>query len=223
MSPKAPHLWGFLFVYVIFVRFKCMQDKNSVNQKVIFEDNFENKLNKNWSWLRENKEYWRIQNNGLEIRVLPGDENTVRNALILPAPDRNSGTYSIEITVSNYTHPIQPYEQAGITWYNDGKPVAKIVKELIDPPNVPHKSGGNIFIFPGDVSIQQEKVRLRLLVSAHLWIAQYHFENNLEFHTAATGELPLQNNDHVSIQCFHGPQNAEHWVRFENFQIKYIP
>ena len=74
-----------------------MQDKNSVNQKVIFEDNFENKLNKNWSWLRENKEYWRIQNNGLEIRVLPGDENTVRNALILPAPDRNSGTYSIEI------------------------------------------------------------------------------------------------------------------------------
>ena len=75
-------------------------------------------------WLRENTEYWRIQDNGLEIRVVPGDENTVKNALLRPAPDRNDGTFAIEITVSNYTHPVQPYEQAGITWYNDGNPIA---------------------------------------------------------------------------------------------------
>ena len=27
---------------------------------------------------------------------------------------------------------MQQYEQAGITWYNDGKPVFKEVKELVD-------------------------------------------------------------------------------------------
>jgi len=211
-----------LFVCGMMCRFDIMQSKKSVNEKIIFEDNFDDKLKEDWSWLRENKEYWRIQDNGLEIRVVPGDENTVKNVLLRPAPDRNDGTFAIEITVSNYAHPIQPYEQAGITWYNDGKPVAKLVKELIDPPNVPHERGGNIFIFPGDISIQQEKVRLRLVVSAHLWEAQYHFENRIEFLTAATGEMPIPNNDHVSIQCFNGPQNAEHWIRFENFQIKNI-
>ena len=193
---------------------------SKINEQIIFDDNFDGELKENWSWLRENSEYWRIQDNGLEIRVVPGDGNTVKNALLRPAPDRNNGTFAIEVTVSNYTHPVQPYEQAGITWYNGGKPIAKLVKELIDPPNVPHEKGGNIFIFPGDISIQQEKVRLRLVVSAHLWEAQYHLENTIEFQTAATGEMPITNNDHVSIQCYNGPQNAEHWIRFENFQIK---
>lgn len=173
-------------------------------------------------WLRENTEYWRIQDNGLEIRVVPGDENTVKNALLRPAPDRNDGTFAIEITVSNYTHPVQPYEQAGIIWYNDGNPIVKLVKELIDPPNAPHEKGGNIFIFPGDISIQQEKVRLRLVISEYLWEAQFHLEDSTEFQTAATGKMPIPNNDHVSIQCYNGPQNAEHWIRFENFQIKMI-
>ena len=45
---------------------------NSSDERIIFEDNFENKLAEGWSWLRENPDHWRIQNNGLEIRVVPG-------------------------------------------------------------------------------------------------------------------------------------------------------
>ena len=195
---------------------------SSNKEKIIFEDNFDSGLKQGWEWLRQNKECWRIQDSGLEIRVVPGDENTVKNALIRSAPNRNNGTFAIEVSVSNYNRPVQPYEQAGITWYNNARPIAKLVKEYIYPPNVPHKTGNNIFIFTGDVSIQQQKVRLRFIVSRDLWKAQYHFEKRAEFKTAASGKLPTPKNDSVSIQCYNGPANAEHWVRFENFQIKQI-
>ena len=42
------------------------------------------------------------------------------------------------------------------------------------------------------------------------------------FQTAATGELPPPNNDQVSIQCYHGPPDEEHWIRFEQFSIKQL-
>ena len=65
-----------------------------------------------------------------------------------------------------------------------------------------------------------ESVRLRLVVSVNSWEAQYCPENGTGFQTAATGELPTPSDDQVSIQCYNGPEDAEHWIRFENFQIK---
>ena len=59
-------------------------------------------------------------------------------------------------------------------------------------------------------------------LSAHSWEAQYRPEDAAEFQTAATGELPPPNNDQVSIQCYHGPPDEEHWIRFEHFSIKQL-
>ena len=67
-----------------------------------------------------------------------------------------------------------------------------------------------------------ESVRLRLVVSVNSWEAQYCPEDSTGFQTAATGELPLPSDDQVSIQCYNGPEDAEHWIRFENFQIKQL-
>ena len=119
---------------------------NSSNEQVIFEDNFDGKLGEGWSWLREHPDYWRLSDGGLELCVEPGVADTVRNALVRPAPDRNEGTFAIEVTVTNHTHPTQQYEQAGITWYNDGKPVFKEVKELID---------GDLYIIPAEPRCQR--------------------------------------------------------------------
>ena len=186
---------------------------NSYNEKVIFEDNFDGKLDEGWSWLRENPDYWRIRDGGLEIRVEPGVADTVRNALLRPAPDRGEGTFVIEVTITNHTHPTQQYEQAGVTLYHDGKPVFKEVKELID---------GDLYIIPGRQPMPAKSVRLRLLVTADSWEAQYCPEGETEFQTAATGELPLPGDDQVSIQCYNGPPDKEHWIRFENFRIKQL-
>ena len=78
---------------------------SSNKEKIIFEDNFDSGLKQGWEWLRQNKECWRIQDSGLEIRVVPGDENTVKNALIRSAPNRNNGTFAIEVSVSKTIPP----------------------------------------------------------------------------------------------------------------------
>jgi hypothetical protein len=184
---------------------------DSSNEKIIFEDNFAAALGEGWSWLRENPDGWRIRDGGLEICVEPGVAETVRNALVREAPDRSEGTLAIEVTVTNHTLPTQQYEQAGITWYNAGQPVFKEVKELID---------GQLYIIPGKQPMPTRSVRLRLLVTADSWEAQYCPQGETEFRTAASGELPPPANDQVSIQCYNGPSDEQHWIRFDTFRIK---
>ncbi len=178
--------------------------------QAVFEDKFEGKLGEGWTWLRENAEAHRIRDGALEIRVEPGVANTVKNALVRKAPDRSKGKLAIEVTVTNTVKPAQQYEQAGITWYCDGKPVLKLVKELID---------GGLFIIPGKKPMAAESVQLRLVVTADGWTAQYRPEGKGEFLTAASGKLPAPKGDQVSIQCYNGPPNAEHWIRFGDFRI----
>ena len=184
---------------------------SSSNEQIVFADSFAGGLGEGWSWLRENPDCWRIEDGGVEIRVEPGVAETVRNALVRQAPDRSEGTFAIEVTIANHTLPTLQYEQAGITWYNDGTPVFKEVKELID---------GELYIIPGKQPMTTKSVRLRLLVTAATWEAQYCPQGGTEFQTAASGELPPPANDQVSIQCYNGPADEDHWIRFENFRIK---
>ena len=133
---------------------------------LVFSDTLDGAFDPGWTWLREHPGFWRLQD-GLEIRVEPGAAATVQNALLRPAPDRNEGTWAIEVTVYNHTHPIQQWEQAGITWYRNGKPIFKHVKELID---------GDLYIIPGRKPMPTQGVRLRLVVTADSWEAQYRPE-----------------------------------------------
>jgi len=187
---------------------------SSERESIVFEDSFDGKLDKGWSWLRENPSAWRMKDGALEIRVEPGVANNVKNALVRKAPDRNSGTFAIDVTVTNTTVPIQQYEQAGITWYNDSKPVFKLVKELVD---------GQLMIIPGRKLMSSEKVQLRLIVMSDSFVAQFRPNCEGEFQTPETGKLPAPNNDQVSIQCYNGPPNAEHWIRFDDFRISKLP
>lgn len=181
-----------------------------MSESIVFEDAFSATLHPSWSWLREDPNLWRISVGGLEICVQPGKADTVINALVREAPDRNEGSYAIEVTVHNNTLPTEQYEQAGITWYVDGKPVFKEVKELID---------GDLYIIPGKQPMPTQSVRLRLIVTAGSWEAQYRPEGASEFETAATGELPTPGSDQVSLQCYNGPAESDHWIRFKDFQI----
>ncbi|NQT81671.1 GH32 C-terminal domain-containing protein [bacterium] len=183
-------------------------------ERILFEDRFDGKLADGWTWLRENPQAWRIRKDTLEIRVEPGVAHTVKNALLRPAPNRTQGKFAIEVTIHNTIKPTQQYEQAGITWYHDGKPVFKLVKELVD---------GKLFIIPGRKPMDSETVQLRLIVTADSFTAQFRPDAKGEFHTAATGRLPAPRNDQVSIQCYNGPPDAVHWIWFDNFRILQLP
>ncbi len=177
---------------------------------VVFADAFDHRLADGWTWSREAPEFWCLREGALEIRVQPGDAQTVRNALVRPAPDRRQGRFAIEVTVTNLKRPTQQFEQAGITWYTNGEPVFKLVKELVD---------GQLMIIPGRPAMTNDSVQLRLIVSADSWVAQFRPDGKGEFQTAAKGTLPPPANDQVSLQCYHGPADAEHWIRFDDFRI----
>lgn len=179
-------------------------------ETVLFEDRFETKPASGWRWLREDAPDWRVREGALEIRVRPGDASSVRNALVRPAPDRRQGRFAIDVSVTNLRAPTEQYEQAGITWYTGGKPVFKLVKERVD---------GQLMIIPGRKPMTNDTVQLRLIVSGNSWMAQFRPDGKGEFQTAATGELPAPAEDEVSLQCYHGPSEAEHWIRFDDFQI----
>lgn len=184
--------------------------------EVVFEDGFAGEMDAQWTWLREDPEAWRIDDDGLEIRLQPGFARTVRNALLRPAPDRSQADYAIDVTVTNHTVPTQQWEQAGITWYRNGEPIFKLVKELLD---------GQLLIIPGRPAMEATTVQLRLIVTQDSWTAQFRPNAEGEFLTADQGELPPPGEEQVSLQGYHGPPDAAHWVRFNDFRIsrRHVP
>jgi len=179
-------------------------------ESVLVEDSLDTKPAPPWIWLRENPTDWRTQNGALEISVRPGNAQTVGNALVRPAPERSRGRFAVEVTVTNLKAPTEQYEQAGITWYCGGEPVFKFVKERVD---------GQLMIIPSRKPVTHQTVRLRVEVTANRWRALFRPGNEGEFQLAATGELPAPNADQISIQCYHGPADERHWIRFDDFRI----
>ena len=178
--------------------------------RVQFEDGFDKKLGDGWTWLRENPDAWRIQDGALEIRVEPGHAETVKNALRRSTPDRSKMKFAVEVTITFTAEPTQQYEQAGITWYHEDKPVFKLVHERID---------GELWIIPGRQPAPEKTVQLRLIVDGRKWTAQFRRDSKGEFQTAAEGELPTPGNDMISLQCYQGPPDSTHWIRFDDFHI----
>jgi len=179
--------------------------------KVLFEDRFDRKLADGWTWLRENPKTWRFRDGALEIRVEPGAADTVKNALVREAPDRSKGKYAFEVTVTALAKPVRQYEQAGLTLYIDGKPRYKLVKELVD---------GKLWVVaaPNKVPMEAQTVQLRLVVAGESFEAQFRPDAKGEFKTVTTGKLP-PGKVQVSVQCYQGPPDAEHWFRFRDFRI----
>jgi hypothetical protein len=95
-------------------------------------------------------------------------------------------------------------------WYHNGKPVLKLVKELVR---------GKLVIIPGVKPMAAKTVQLRLVVSKAGWTGQYRSDAKGEFLTAGKGRLPAGGRHEISIQCYNGPPNAEHWIRFDDFRI----
>jgi len=152
----------------------------AAEEPVVFQDRFDGKLGEGWTWLRENPQAWRIADGALEIRVEPRVAGTVRNALLRKAPDRAGGKVAIDVTVTFTTPPTQQYEQAGLTWYSNGKPVFKLVHEQID---------GKTYIIPGKVPAPEKTARLRLIVAKDRYTAQFQADAKGEFKTVGEGAL----------------------------------
>ncbi len=189
---------------------QTLTKSSEADGELIFEDSFQDELGPGWTWLREQPARWCVRDGALEIRVRPGLADTVENALLREMPKMGDLRYAIEVKVTNLSKPSQQYEQAGLTWYCDGKPVFKLVKELVD---------GTVVIIPGKKPIDGDSVHLRLEVQGRHFKALYKMDADQPFQEAGQGEFPHADKVQISLQCYNGPDQEEHWMRFDDFRI----
>lgn len=78
---------------------------------------------------------------------------------------------------------------------------------------------GKVVVIPGGKPVDGNSIQLRLVVSGNQFTALYRTELDQPFLEAARGELPVGAKEQISIQCYHGPEDREHWMRFKDFRI----
>ena len=193
-------------------------------EPLIFRDAFAGKLDKGWTWRRENPAAWRIASGVLEIRIEPGNmwgpQNDARNVLLRKLEGVTfDHDVRASLTVSN--KPTAQYEQVDLVWYYDDSHMVKIGHELVD---------GQLSIVMGReekdrtrtiaiIPIDALQVDLRLAVTNKTIHGSFRPAASKGWRHAGSCDLPVRGEPHIAIQCYQGPANAEHWARLANFEL----
>jgi regulation of enolase protein 1 (concanavalin A-like superfamily) len=191
-----------------------------VAMKEVFVDKFAGKLAAGWSWFREDTAGWKVDNEGLQLRTLPGTiwSKTQFNQLERVAPKcPPEKAQAVEVTVTHA--PQTEYEQAGLQVVVDDKNIATLCTELYKG-KLSVVSGRRIegnFSHGGDSPIELKTVTLRITKkgpSVKLqWLDGNEWKTLNEYPYPAPGELK------VGIHAHGGRRGEERWARFQNFRI----
>lgn len=197
----------------------------SLAAEVVFTDPFKGKLENGWSWIRENREGWRVSDRGLEILMQPGNmwgkQNNARNVLVRSIP-ASEGRVIAAVSVEN--RPTHQYEQVNLVWYYDDSNMVKLGQELVDGKRSivmgreQQDNTRTIAIIP----IQSDKVRVRFTVRGTNITGEFQVPGSTEWQLAGSCDLPVLpgKEPRISLQCYQGPPNAEHWAKLTDFQIE---
>ncbi|MBI5687938.1 MAG: hypothetical protein HZC54_22940 [Verrucomicrobia bacterium] len=196
--------------------------------EVLFKDDFAGKLGDGWSWVREEKTAWRIADHALEIRVLPGNlwgkANNVKNVLVRPAPDTVQGEVEVAVSIAN--RPTHQYEQANLAWYYDDSHMVKLGLELVNKEVciVMGREEADKTRTLAKIPITATTVRVRLLVAGSRIRGQYRIAGTDAWLDAGAGDLPAPPNApaKISLHCYQGPPDAEHWPSFSEFRVSRV-
>jgi regulation of enolase protein 1 (concanavalin A-like superfamily) len=196
--------------------------------ELLFQDDFKGGLAEGWSWVREHREYWRVTERGLEVRLEPGNmwgpANDAKNVLVRPAPDAAKDEIEISLNVEN--RPTEQYEQVDLVWYFDDSHMVKLGRELVD---------GKLSIVMGReendrtrtiaiIPLESASVRLRLRVRGNEVRGQFRAPDASEWGDAGRCELPAPANAQarISLQFYQGPASVAHWARLTEFRIRRV-
>lgn len=191
----------------------------------LFRDDFTNRLADGWSWIREDKSAWRVSEQGLEVRVLPGNmwgpANNATNVLTRPLPV--AGTNELEIAVAIENRPTEQYEQADLVWYYDDSHMVKLGQELVDGKlsivmgREEKDRTRTIAILP--LPADAFRVCVRFLVKGNSIRGEYQLSGQAKWMSAGECDLPVKGEPKASLQVYQGPKTVERWARFTDFRV----
>jgi regulation of enolase protein 1 (concanavalin A-like superfamily) len=190
--------------------------------ELLFHERFEGRLQKEWKWVRESPEDWRVRDGALQIRVVPGNmwgpANDARNVLVRPVPEPGDGTIEARVTVKN--RPTEQYEQVNIVWYYADSHMVKLGQEMVD---------GQLSIVMGReendrtrtiaiIPIEAESVDVRFLVTRERIRGEFRPAGVGEWALAGETDLPVKGSPNISLQTYQGPRDGR-WVELRDVRV----
>jgi regulation of enolase protein 1 (concanavalin A-like superfamily) len=218
MSHKSALLRTVWATLMAFTLTRCAADE------VLFRDEFKASLAEGWSWVRENRANWRVTEQGLEVRIQPGNmwgpSNNATNVLVRSVPAPGEQALAVGVTVTN--RPTEQYEQVNLVWYYDDRHMVKLGQELVD---------GKLSLVMGREEADRTRtiallplnaftVQLRFVVKGNRIQGEYRPLDTTAWLVAGETDLPVQGAPKVSLQCYQGPKSGERWARFTDFYVK---
>lgn len=188
-----------------------------------FREPFRGALGPGWTWLREERNAWRVGPGGLEIRVLPGNmwggKNDARNVLVRPVPNPEFAAVTVSLALENA--PTEQYEQVDLVWYYDDGHMVKIGQELVNgklslvmgrEENDKTRTIAILPLAPGPLEV-------RLCARGKTVQGFFRPSGAPEWIPAGTCDLPINGDPKISVQCYQGPAGIEHWARLRELTI----
>ena len=187
---------------------------------VLFEDRFDGKLAAGWSWVREDKDDWRLEGGALRIRATPGNlweaRNGARNLLLRPPPE-GTKSFVAEVTVTNA--PATFGEQAGLLWHADDDNYVKLVKEFYDDKVwvvLAAEQGGKAQY--KESPCPADTVTFRLTVSGDAIVGAFRPDGAAAW--TQVGRYPFKGaGAKIGINAHHAPAGTQRWALFKDFRI----
>ena len=187
-----------------------------------FREEFKQTLDPDWTWVHEEPTAWKIEENALHLRTLPGtlwgEANNAHNFLLRPAENLTAG-FAAQVRVTNA--PQLMGEQAGLILYIDDDNYIKLVKESLEGEEwivlAREEKGKSELVHK--VGITGEAAEIRFVFTSDK--AQGQFRMSAADEWTTVGECAFVGDVVPSIGLFThgGPGDLERWATFQRFVI----
>lgn len=207
---------------VLYVAFVCAAVGAEPREgSVLFEEKFQGKLADGWSWIREDKDDWKVADGTLQIRAARGNlwekENDARNLLLRPPP-KDVKSFVAEVTVSHT--PVTFGEQAGLLWYRDDDNYVKLVKEFYDGKTwvvVAVERDGKAEYREADC--RAEWVTFRLTVAGEKLTAAFRHVGGTGWKNMGGFTFDPKSDARIGLTAHHAPADSQRRAHFRDFRI----
>jgi regulation of enolase protein 1 (concanavalin A-like superfamily) len=194
----------------------------AAEDRTLFEEKFaDGKLDKDWSWIREDPKAWRIEDGTLVLRALPGylhaKSNNSRNVLLRPLP-KSDKPLAIEVHVES--EPRDLFEHAGVVCYVDDDNYVSLFQEMLNKKvelqMVNEKDGKPRTTV---ARLDTKGVWIRLLIAGGKITAQYRPGEKEAWKTVGQADMPGMGPARVGVMAGGAGKQAERHARFRGFRI----
>lgn len=191
--------------------------------KTLFEETFQERLDSDWAWVRENPKAWRLEKGTLVIDTQRGSlwmkGNNSKNLLLRPAPQRKDG-FAFEALLES--QPKKQFEHAGILCYYDDDNYVALNKEYLNRTDLVLISEANsIPHLPcPEKEYEGKQVWLRMVVGEGKVVGQYRAGENESWQTIGERPLPLSQKPlKIGLHSGIGTPKGERQARFRGFRV----